>query len=286
MDEYKLYNDDVVYRPPEEANSVLLEFSYGCSYSKCSFCHYSITQAPLMIADERHLSSRLEMLNAVYPDKKRIFLLGGNVLTYKAAFLLEIFGLINKYMPNIEEISMYARADDINSKSAESLKALKQNGLNTVYVGLESGDDKVLRLCNKGVSADEMLKAFGALDQAGIFYGLTSILGLGGKPLWREHAVNTGKLFSRCNPTYIRTLTLRAERGTKIYDDIENGSFVPLSRLEILYEQRLLMENINLRNTCIYVGDRDDSTKVSGVLPNAKSGIIELIDDTIMHFGE
>lgn len=136
--------EETIYRPPLEEHSALLEVSVGCSYGRCTFCHYSNGNTPLQLIPTEIIADNLEEMAQEGITQTRMFLTGGNVFAFKTRFLVDLFAFVRQYLPQIKEFCMYSRADDILHKSGEQLKQLKSAGLDTLYVGVESGNDEIL----------------------------------------------------------------------------------------------------------------------------------------------
>ncbi len=147
---------ETVYRPPTEAASALLEISVRCSYGKCTFCRLSDGMVPLQLASFQTIYDNLVDLAEQGETGQRLFLAGENVLAFQTRYLLDLFKLARSYLPNIREFAMYGRADDIAHKSDKQLSQLQQAGLDTVYVGVGSGNAQVLRWCRKGEIPQEI----------------------------------------------------------------------------------------------------------------------------------
>ena len=278
-----LYEDGVVYRPPLEAESVLLETAYGCSHSRCTFCRYAAGTVPLQLVEPERLTENLALLAAMYPDRDSMFLLGGNVLAFRTAYLTDLMALIRRYMPRIRRISMYARGDDVNHKSREQLRALRDAGLGTLYIGLESGCNEILAAVEKGETASELLTALHTLDELGIPYGLSAILGLGGRSLSRKHALETAAFLGQVHPASVRLMTLTPQPGTPLQRDVETGRFVLLTPEEILREERLLIERLELDvEDCLFVATHvSNSVPLLGHLPRCKPDLLAALDDVL-----
>lgn len=275
--------EETVFRPPLEAGSALLEVSLGCSYGKCTFCRYSDGKTPLQLISPEMLCENLEELVAQGESSKRMFLLGGNVLAFKSRYLTDIFQLVRRYLPNISHFSMYARADDITGKTDGQLEDLRREGLDTLYIGVESGNARILASCRKGETPEEIIAVLHRLDKAGIRYGLSSILGLGGAEMWRQNATDTAALYNQVSPVSIRVMTLTPMEGSPLAEDIASGRFVLSSRRLILEEERLLLETISpAYGRCLFVGTHvSNSVPIRGMLPAARGVMIETLSRAI-----
>lgn len=276
--------EETVYRPPVENQSALLEIALGCSYGKCTFCQYSNNETPLQLVSSEMLSENLDELVSQGEKSDRMFLLGGNVLAFKTRYLLDIFRFTQSYLPNITQFCMYARADDVSHKTDAQLTALRDAGLQTLYIGVESGNLQILRMCRKGETPEEIIQALHRLDRIGIQYGLSSILGLGGEKLWRQNALDTAALFNQVRPASIRVMTLTPMPGTPLAADIETGKFQkPLPRT-VLKEELLLLENLQCTegSPFRFCGSHlSNAVPISGVLPAERERLLSVLRDTL-----
>ena len=269
---------ETIYRPPTEAGSLLLEVSVGCSYGKCTFCRLSDGSVPLQLASPRMLADSLMELALHETESERLYLTGENVLAFRTHYLLDVFGMAKRYLPNIRKFALYGRADDIAGKSDQQLVWLREAGLDTVYVGVESGNASVLAACNKGETPAEIIQQLHRLDRAGIRYGLSSILGLGGTELWREHARDTAALYLQVSPRSIRVMTLTPMQGTPLAADVAAGRFhLPPPRL-ILEEERLLLEALDGISPCRFVGNHGSNVlPLVGNLPDDRPKLLDAL---------
>lgn len=269
---------ETIYRPPTEARSLLLEVSAGCSYGKCTFCRLSDGSVPLQLASPQMLIDSLMELVAGGEGGERLYLTGENVLAFKTRYLLDLFALVRSYLPGIREFALYGRADDIAGKSDEQLSWLHEAGLDTVYVGVESGNPQVLLACNKGETPEEIVLQLHRLDAAGIRYGLSSILGLGGTALWREHARDTAALYRQVAPKSIRVMTLTPLPGTPLAADVAAGRFQIPSTRTILEEERLLLEGLDGISPCRFVGNHgSNALPLTGNLPDDRKKLVNIL---------
>lgn len=276
---------DTINRPPPESRSALLEISVGCSYGRCTFCHLSNGRTPLQLVPVQVLSDNLMEMASQGESGTRMFLTGENVLAFKTRYLLDVFKYVKSYLPGIQEFAMYGRADDILHKTDEQLEELRTGGLDTVYVGIESGNRQVLKDCRKGEIPEEIIQQLHRLDKIGIKYGLSSILGLGGIELWREHALDTAKLYNQVRPRSIRVMTLTPMEGSSLEDTIKKGLFKIPSPKVILQEELLLLKTICYTDhSCRFIGNHTSNTvPILGNLPDDQPQMIQTLCEAITH---
>ena len=243
--------EGMIYRPPSEARSYLLQVTVGCSHNKCTFCSmYKDKKFHIRQMDE--IFEDILMARKYYRYVNRIFLCDGDALCLSTEKLLTILDKIAETFPECERVGVYGSAQDVNRKSDEELQSLKAAGLDIVYLGAESGSEKVLKAINKGVSGRELIDAVRKIEANGIMASVTFISGLGGKELWREHAIETGKMISKMQPSYASLLTLMLEPGAPMRDDVLEGRFQLLGPEEVMEEALLLLDNINVEKKCVF----------------------------------
>jgi len=274
---------ETVYRPPLEHRSALLELSVGCSYGKCSFCRLSNGETPLQLVSSQMLAENLAELAAQGECATRMFLLGENAFAFKTRYLLDIFRFVRSYLPQVKEFAMYGRADDVARKTDAHLAELRAEGLETLYVGLESGSEEILAQCRKGESAVLIEAQLRRLDACGIRYGLSSILGLGGAARSHEHALATAAFYSRVRPASIRVMTLNPMPGTALEAAVREGRFTLCSAEEILREELLLLENIHYSDHCCrFVGNHvSNNVAILGNLPQDREAMLQTLREAL-----
>ena len=229
--------EGTVYRPPSEAGSLIIQLTIGCARNTCTFCNM-YKDKKFRIRPLEEVVEDLEMARSYYSRIKvrRIFLADGDALIVKTEDLLYIIAKCKEIFPEVERISVYGAPKDILHKTPEELATLKAAGLDMVYMGLESGADEVLQAVKKGVTADEMIEAGKKVRAAGMVLSMTVISGLGGKKLWREHALGSARVISTIKPEYVGFLTLMIEPGTEMYDQYNRGEIELLTPHEVLDE--------------------------------------------------
>ncbi|MCS6768152.1 MAG: radical SAM protein [Candidatus Nitrosocaldus sp.] len=269
-----------LYRPPSEADSLILQVTIGCSYNRCSFCSmYRSKRYEERPWDE--IRAEIDYAAREYPSTRRVFLADGDALNISTEYMLKILEHLHRSFPRLERVSCYAMPKNLLQKSREDLVALSGAGLKLLYIGIESGSDTVLRKVTKGATSrgivDGCLKAKGA----GIQLSCMLILGLGGRRYSREHALESARVASTISPEYLAALTLMLDDVVK--DEFMskfNEPFEPLSDLEVLDELRLLVEHIQPRDGKIVFRANHASNPypIKAVLPDDRASVIALID--------
>jgi len=240
--------DHIVIRPPVEAYSILIPVTGGCSWNRCKFCGtYSGIYGGIQDYAIRPLEDVKKDINYSADHNYNgfpVFLAGGNPTSAPTDYLVEIIKYVREKLKNIQRISCYAKALDILRKTDEELKQLADAGLDIVYMGLESGSSKILRIMRKGTNAESMIKAGKKILKSGIKLSLYIILGLGSKKLSDEHVKETARVLTEINPTIFRFRTLNIMPNTELWKEWKSGEFELLSPVENLKEEREIIANL------------------------------------------
>ena len=246
--EKSLPPEHIVIRPPVEAYSLLIPVTGGCSWNNCRFCgtykgiygvrqDYAIRPLEDVLKD---IDLKADQGYHGYP----VFLAGGNPTSAPTEYLVQIIKYVRLKLRDVVRVSCYAKALDILRKTDDELKQLKDAGLTIVYMGLESGSSKVLRIMKKGNNAESMIKAGKKILNAGIKLSLYILLGLGGKKFSEDHVKGTARVLTQINPTMFRFRTLGVIPNTPLWDDWSKGEFQLLSPVEYLMETRDIIANL------------------------------------------
>jgi len=241
------YNEPL-FRPPSEANSVIFQVTIGCSWNSCAFCEM-YTSKKFRVRKEAEVLEEIKRVGELLPDTRKIFLADGNAMVLSAGKLLRIIEAIQKSFSKINRISSYALPKDLLSKTPEELKALYDAGLKLIYVGIESGDDEVLGLVNKGETFKSTVEGLLKAKDAGIKSSVMVLTGLGGKKYSRQHAIQSAKVLNETQVEFASTLVLSYPYGTDHFMTRFQGEFIPMNTLELLKELAIFIEHSNLKET-------------------------------------
>lgn len=282
-----MYLDDaegMVFRPPSEANSFILRVTIGCSHNACNFCgmykDVAFRARPL-----NEIAGVIAQAAEHHPQIRRIFLADGNALVLSTERLLEIIVLLRNAFPKLARVTCYGGPQDILRKTPAELTAFKRAGLQIIYLGIESGDDEVLALAGKGVTAAEMVTAGQKVMAAGIKLSAMVILGLGGKSRTSEHALGTARVVNEISPTMLSALTLMLHQGTPLRQAADQGLFRPLSPAELLEELYLLVKQLDVRTRCIFRSNHvSNLLPLAGTLPQDKARLLADIAEVQDYF--
>jgi hypothetical protein len=280
-----------VFRPPAEADSLILQVTTGCSWNKCSFCEmYQQPQQAYKVKPIDELLSDLKLassLQSAYGPVRRIFLADGDAMGLPTKRLAEILQLIQAHMPDCKRVSSYCLPRNVRGKSVEELQSLQALGLRTMYVGCESGDDEVLRRIGKGETQDSSVDALLKLDAAGLKTSVMILHGLAGRQLSEQHVLGSAELVRRAPPTYLSTLVVSFPLETSLdrhaagFSDLEGGGFVELTNSEVVTEQRALLEAIgpDLSKKVIFRSDHASNyLPLKGTLPKDRDRLLALLE--------
>ena len=241
--------EGMVYRPPSEARSLIVQVTIGCAHNACTFCTM-YKDKKFRVRKKNEVLEDFRIAYDTYGDNiRRIFLADGDALIVKTADLLDILHYIKELFPSVERITSYGTPGDILRKSEDELKALAKAGLGMVYMGAESGDEVTLKDINKGVTREEIIAAGQKLRRCNIQSSITLISGLGGRARKVEHAVGSARLISEIKPDYVGFLTLMLDESTQIYQRISSGEMELLMPEEVVEEMRLFLNNVDSQGT-------------------------------------
>ena len=236
--------------------------------------------ANLILQNPRHYPEGFRsVILWLYDGSKSVFLQDGNNLVLKTEDLVDILNYLKTTFPSVERITTYARAKTVSKKTVEELEALSRSGLSRIHIGLETGYDRLLEYVRKGVTAQEHIEAGKKVKQSGISLSEYVVLGLGGKGMWREHAIETAKVLSQIDPDFIRVRTLKVLKTMALYEKVERQEFVLLTDDEMVTEERLLIENLN-GITSAFVSDHilNLLEEIQGRFPGEKAKMLAVID--------
>ena len=276
------YDSDVLYRPPGEWRSYLLQCTIGCSNNKCTFCGM-YKGKKFRIRPVEEILEDIDMARDYYgPHVERVFLMDGDAIIMKTEDQLRILHKLYKTFPRLEKVTTYAGPRSTLSKTPEELKALHDAGLSRAYLGVESGSDAVLKFIKKGVTADEMLLAGQRLVEAGIDLWVTVILGMtgvGGD--WEEHILSTADMINKMKPRHLSAMTFAPAKGTPLGDDVLAGRFQVYEADHILEECKLLIENLDVDPLHFTSNHASNYVPLKGGLPEDKEKFLTTLDKAL-----
>ncbi|MGO8880487.1 MAG: radical SAM protein [Desulfomonilaceae bacterium] len=268
-----------VYRPPSEAESLIIQVTLGCSHNKCSFCgsyldkHFSVRNIKEITED---LAESTEM-----GPVRRIFLADGDALCIPQKRLTEIMELVNRFHPEAERIGVYASAKDILRKSTDDLKQLKKLKLGIIYLGVETGDEKLLTKICKGSDYKQLVEAGLRVKEAGIELSVTVLLGIGGIEGSIDHAQGTAKILSDMDPDYVGALSVILVPGTPLHEEFSRGAFKLPDPFGLIEELRIIIAESSFTNCVFRSNHASNYLPVRATLPRDKGKILSAIDSVL-----
>jgi len=264
-------------RPPSEAYSILIQVTVGCSHNKCIFCG-TYKDKRFRIKDESIILNDIMFASKYMRQQDKVFLMDGDALIIPQKRLMWILDNINKHLPWVKRIGAYANAKGIKMKSPEELIDLRKNGLGILYLGVETGDDEVLKTIRKGTSAQNLINMGKKVMDAGIKLSVTVLLGIAGREKSLQHAKATGMLLSAMDPDYVGALTVMLMPGTPLYEAYRKGEFELPTEREFLLELREMIANTDLSKGMFFSNHASNYLPVKARFPKGKQQALDQID--------
>ncbi len=303
-------------RPPSEAYSLLVRVTRNCPWNRCKFCHVykgkkfelrSVEEIKQDILAVKAIQDKIKeiswksgygggveeaaatILNNppneaffnvafwLYHGGDSAFLQDANSLIMRTDELAEVIRFLKQTLPSITRVTSYGRSKTAAKKKLEELIQLREAGLSRLHIGLESGYDPLLKYMDKGVTAAEHIKGGKNIVASGISLSEYVLLGLGGKGMWREHAIETAKVLNQINPEFIRIRTLTIKAGMPLYDEVKNGNFIRETDEEIIEEEKLFIENLNCQSNFISDHITNLLQEIEGKLPEDKEKMLATV---------
>ena len=269
-----------VIRPPAEAGSFLLQVTLGCSADHCSFCG-AYKRKPFRVKDPQEVFSDIDRYARRDPGTRRVFLMDGDALVLSNRQLLPILEKLEQVFPRLSRVSSYANGSNILRKTDEELALLYAHKLSLIYMGLESGSQRVLDRCGKASSAEEMIEAVRRAERAGIRSSVIVLLGLGGKKDSADHVQSTSEALNRMQPRYLSFLTLMVIPGTPLAEEVRRGDFAELNAAELLKEAHEMIRGLELKRTVFRSDHASNYLALEGTFPKDKPVLLRALKAAI-----
>ena len=270
------YNEPL-FRPPSEGRSLILQVTLGCSNNNCAFCDMYKSKS-FKARKFEEIKQEIQEVAKLNHGFQKVFLADGDAFVLSTKKLLEICNEINFNFPKVRRISSYALPSNINKKSIEELKQLKNAGIEMLYIGLESGDNNVLEMVSKNETYQSSKDALLKLKKVGIKASVMILTGLGGNKYSQQHAVNSAKLLNETNPEYVSTLVLSFPYGIEKYIKLFKGDFEEMKTIDLLIELKIFMENLNLNNSIFRSDHASNYLILKGILNKDKQKFLQQIN--------
>ena len=269
-----------IIRPPSEANSILLQVTVGCSRNKCTFCG-TYKGERFRIKPDSVIMQDIAFAARYCKRQRRVFLCDGDALIIPQKRLLNILREIEKQLPWVTRVGVYANAKALNMKTADELQELNAHGVGIVYLGLETGDDVTLKKINKGATAALMTDMGKKAKRAGFKLSITVLLGIAGPERSHIHARETGRVLSAIDPDYVGALSLMLIPGTPMYQDYAAGEFRLIEPKQMLAELRTMIASTDLTRGLFHANHASNYLPIRARLPKEKEATLRLIDDAL-----
>ena len=273
------------FRPPSEADSLLLRVTRGCPWNRCAFCSMYKT-VKFEIRDLEEIRGDIDMARELYGERVRtVFIADSDSLVTKTETFLEVLKSLYASFPHVDRVTSYARAKTLAKKPFEDLERICKAGLTRLHVGLETGDRELLQEIKKGATPEEMIEAGKKAKRAGFEYSLYVLLGVGGEEKWEQHARGTAEVLNQIDPHFIRVRTLIPQPDSPLYDAMEADRFQPPGPETILKETKLLLEKLEV--TSEFLSDHiSNLLPLHGKLPQDKERMVGMAEEVLRRLGE
>ena len=284
MDDFPIRYVEPVFRPPSEADSLILPVTDGCSWNHCTFCEmYTAPQKKFRARGQDEVLQSIRDCGARFGDAvRRVFLADGDALVLPTRRLLEILDAIRRHLPAVHRVSSYCLPRNLRRKGVDELKELAGAGLALAYVGAESGDDEVLARVNKGETFASTRDALVKLGEAGIGRSVMILNGLGGTPRWAPHADHSARLMNETQPEYLSTLVVSFPRGEARFREGFAG-WEPLDRHGLFMEMERFLSGLDLRRTVFRSDHASNWLVLKGTLGADKARLLGQVREALAH---
>jgi radical SAM superfamily enzyme YgiQ (UPF0313 family) len=272
-----MHYEGAIFRPPSEAESILLQVTIGCSHNRCHFCA-AYREKQFRIQDDEIIRQDIHYAALHLSNIRRVFLCDGDALIIPQARLLSILDDISTNLPGLQRIGSYANAKSLARKSLGELIALKEKGLKVIHMGLESGDDETLKAVGKWGLSQDIIDQGQKVKEAGITLFVTVIVGLGGKGRSAVHAEKTGEALTKMRPDLIGALSLMLVEGTELHSRMLSGHFHEITPEEMLRELRIMLSATDLPSGTFYANHASNFLPLKVRFPSGKAQALEAID--------
>jgi radical SAM superfamily enzyme YgiQ (UPF0313 family) len=269
-----------VYRPPSEADSLILQATLGCSYNGCTFCGM-YRDKPFRIRPIAELREEIRWARDNLGTVRKVFLGDGDALIAKASFLHLILDELREAFPGLRRVSIYASPQSINVRSVEEMISLREAGLTLYYLGIESGHDEVLLRLNKGVDAGEMIACGRKVGEAGVRLSTMILLGAGGRALSLQHAGESARVVNAIRPRFVSTLVLTPVPESPLWEAEQKGEFDHLTPVELAHELRAFVAALELDGAIFRSNHASNYLSLAGTLPKDKQRMLARLDNVL-----
>ncbi|WP_299178664.1 radical SAM protein [uncultured Neptuniibacter sp.] len=273
-----------VFRPPSEANSLILQVTNGCSWNNCTFCEmYTLPQKKFRPKPQADIDQEIRNCAESLGQVRRVFLADGDAMALSVKRLKAILISIRTYLQSVTRVSSYCLPRNLIKKSVEELAELKELGLELLYVGAESGNDEVLAKIDKGETYDSTLESLLKIKAAGIKSSVMIINGMGGVNYSAQHALDSARLVNEAQPEYLATLVLFFRQGEQRFREAFGGDFTACNQMQLIEEMKTLLSTLELKKTIFRSDHASNYLVLKGVLGRDKPMLLQSIDAALNH---
>ena len=266
-----------LYRPPSEADAYIVQATIGCSHNLCTYCDM-YRDKQFRVRDLAEVLEDIEAAGRTHPGVDKVFVADGDALIMPADRWLAILDACREAFPHLRRVSCYATAENVLDKTANELAALRQGGLEMLYIGPESGDDVTLKRIVKGATFADHVEAARKAHEAGMRLSVIVLMGAGGVSRSVEHAHETARLISEMDPAYLGALTLTVIPGTPQARMVQKGKFELPDIPALLAEMRTIVELAEPTRTVFRTNHASSYLPIAGELPRDRDRILQAID--------
>ena len=269
-----------VFRPPSEAQSLILQLTVGCSWNRCTYCamyrtkKYAVRPIEEVVAEIRDAGERVGSV-------RRIFLADGDALAAGFDALTEVLEAVRRYLPEVRRVGIYGDSRSILKLGAEGLRQLGEKGLGIVYFGPESGDEDTLRMVRKGATVERQLEAARTVGESGLKLSMMVLLGLAGVGGSERHARATGRFVAASAPAYAAALTVTPVPGTEFHGAIQTGDIEMPDRWGMLQELAWMLESMEGHRGLFHANHASNYLPLKLRLPKDRAPALELIREVL-----
>ncbi|OPL13518.1 MAG: radical SAM protein [delta proteobacterium ML8_D] len=276
-----MHYEGPIYRPPSEADSLLIQATIGCPHNQCTFCMVYKNGPKYRVRPVADIKQDMLEARMVYgPHVRTIFLPAGNTIAMNTKDLADVCRFARITFPPLERITVYGSSQFIHKKGPDKLRQLANSGLGRIHVGLESGDDVILKNIHKGTHAQEQIEAGKWLMDAGIELSMYVILGIGGRKRTQEHARETARVINEISPDFVRLRTFVPKINTPLLDEVLAGRFEMLTPHGVLRETKRFLEGLTAKT--LFTSDHyTNYINLHGRLPQDRPRLLEEINNAL-----
>lgn len=270
--------EGTLYRPPSEADSLILQATIGCSYNECAFCGMYRTKR-FRVRPLAELEREIEWArDTAGASVRKVFLADGDALVAKASFLGNVLDRLRAAFPDLRRVSCYTSPQALQVRSVDELRDLCERGLTLYYLGIESGDDPTLAALTKGVDAAEMIRVANKATEAGVQLSTMILLGAGGRARSAEHALQSARVVNAIQPRFVSTLVMTPVEDTPLHAAAQRGEVDDLSPIELAAELRTFLADLDLSGSIFRSNHASNFLALAGTLPKDRERLVAALD--------